>query len=191
MRIALWCILVMANPLPSVPSTVMVNCVRDHKEFREYPFHKAMVVAVWNGEETGQTFVAKDRADPGWITAGRAGEVFNFSVPKGTLLKQCELDLQLWVTNVNGGRGKYLGSAIFSAYELEALVGLLPPLEGETEPVYRKHAIVCKAPLVTSHSPTIPRVNRSPIGVQGNYHLSRGKSQVICTGVYHSPARAC
>jgi hypothetical protein len=126
-----------------------------------------MVVVVWNGAETGQTFVAKDRVDPGWITSGRGGEVFNFVVPKGTPLKTCELDLQLWVTDVNEGRGKYLGSTMFVGRDLEQLLGLLPPLDGETEPVYRKHALVFKQPMKASTSPTIPRANRNPIGVQG------------------------
>ena len=156
---------------------VSVNCILNHKEFREKPYQRALVVVVFNGVEIGQTPIARDAVDPGWVIDGRMGEVFSFEVPKNMRLRQCELEFLLWITDQNDGKGKYFGSAIFAGRKLESLVGLQDEKkteDGFDQSVYRKYAIAHKQPLEITTSPLIPRNLRNPMGISGSMTLIVG-----------------
>lgn len=151
---------------------VCVVNVFDIIEFREHNYQHALVVAYWNGEEIGATPPSLDNIDPGWMLPGRKGEVFSFAVPDSKQvpggIKACSLELQLWLTDANGGRGNFLGACIHSGRKLMDLLSYDPETKVSVGTTRTQHA------LQESYAVNIPRELRGPSQVFGSMNIIAG-----------------
>jgi hypothetical protein len=152
-----------------IPKTfeVCINSCFGLKEYRMMEYARVLVVLVWMGQEIGSSPISPFRVDPQFLTEGRDGDIFTLNVPKALSLGECDLELQVWLTDANQGRGRFIGSALVANKELNKAFGV-----SDENP--KGKTTLSMFPLGSSSSPTIPRDMRNPIGVQGSINITAG-----------------